>query len=223
MDSLMQRYLDGDLTAPEVAAFEARLVTEPGFAAELRAWEAAMAQLTGPVRVSVSPGFADRVMTAVRAADVGAQESAPRRRPALLRAPGLAMAASLVFCFLAGYLVAERGIAGRQPRPPAAATPATFELAADRGAAGLRVVRLVFPPAGPVRTVTVAGDFNGWQPEGLPLIQREGVWTIDLALPPGIYEYMFVVDGQQWVTDPLARATRDDGYGGENAILDLTI
>jgi hypothetical protein len=32
-----------------------------------------------------------------------------------------------------------------------------------------------------------------------------------------------VVDGQQWVTDPLARATRDDGYGGANAILDLTI
>jgi 1,4-alpha-glucan branching enzyme len=81
----------------------------------------------------------------------------------------------------------------------------------------------VFPQVAAARTVTVAGDFNGWQPEGLPLVQRDGVWTIDLALPPGVYEYMFVVDGQQWVTDPLARTTRDDGYGGANAILDLTI
>ncbi len=223
MDSLMQRFLDGDLTPREAAAFEARLAAEPTFAAELRGWEAAMAQLTAPPRTTVSAGFADRVMTAVRAADVEAQESAPPRRPAWLRAPALAMAASLVFCFLAGYLVAERGIVGRQPRTPTAATEGALQLAGARGAAGLRVVRLVFPQTGAARTVSVAGDFNGWQPEGLPLVQRQGVWTIDLALPPGIYEYMFVVDGQQWVTDPLARTTRDDGYGGENAILDLTI
>jgi anti-sigma factor RsiW len=221
MDTLMQRYLDGDLTTEEATALETRLAADPALVAELQAWEAAMAQLTSPVRDNVSAGFADRVMTAVRAADVNTQESALRRRPTQLRAPAMAMAASLVLCFLGGYLVAERGIVGRQLQAPAAATAIQF--AADRSPAGLRVVRLVFPQAGPAQTVTVAGDFNGWQPEGLPLVQRQGVWTIDLALPPGIYEYMFVVDGQQWVTDPLARTTRDDGYGGENAILDLTI
>jgi len=121
--------------------------------------------------------------------------------------------------------VAERGLAGRSPQPSAGPAAADVQLAASPdGAAGdLRLVRLVFPDPGAARTVSVAGDFNAWQPEGLPLSRHRGVWTIDLALPPGIYEYMFVVDGQQWVTDPLARATRDDGYGGANAILDLAI
>ena len=54
MDTLMQRFLDGDLTAREAAFFEARLAAEPAFAAELRAWESAMAQLAAPVRLSVS-------------------------------------------------------------------------------------------------------------------------------------------------------------------------
>jgi hypothetical protein len=211
------------LTPRETAAFEARLRAEPALAAELQAWETAMARLVAPVQATVTAGFADRVMAAVRASEAPTQVPAPRRRPTYRPAPALAMAASLVFCFLAGYLVAERGITGRQPRTPTAGTEATVQLVADDGAAGLRVVRLVFPQAGAARTVTVAGDFNGWQPEGLPLVARNGVWTIDLALPPGIYEYMFVVDGQQWVTDPLALTTRDDGYGGANAILDLTI
>jgi anti-sigma factor RsiW len=219
MDALMQRYLDGDLSDDDAAAFETRLATDPAFAGELRAWESALATLATPIQGAVSPRFADRVMIAVRAADARAQAAMPRRRRAFLRAPAFAMAASLVFCFLAGYLVAGRGLVERQPQTAAT----TQQLAPDRGGMGLRVARLVFPQTGTAKSVTVAGDFNGWQPEGLPLVQRHGVWTIDLALPPGIYEYMFVVDGQQWVTDPLARTTRDDGYGGANAILDLTI
>jgi hypothetical protein len=34
---------------------------------------------------------------------------------------------------------------------------------------------------------------------------------------------MFIEDGQRWVTDPLAAQTRDDGFGRENAVLDLTM
>jgi hypothetical protein len=44
-----------------------------------------------------------------------------------------------------------------------------------------------------------------------------------LALPPGDYEYMFVVDDGQWVTDPLAVETRDDGFGGQNAVLEVDL
>jgi 1,4-alpha-glucan branching enzyme len=48
-----------------------------------------------------------------------------------------------------------------------------------------------------------------------------GVWTVELPLAPGRrYEYMFVVDGR-WVTDPTAPASVDDGFGGQNAVLDL--
>jgi hypothetical protein len=38
-------------------------------------------------------------------------------------------------------------------------------------------------------------------------------------LPPGQYEYQFVVDGSHFVPDPRATEQRDDGLGGSNAVL----
>jgi hypothetical protein len=32
---------------------------------------------------------------------------------------------------------------------------------------------------------------------------------------------MFVVDGKQWVTDPLAADENFDGFGAKNAVLDV--
>jgi hypothetical protein len=39
-----------------------------------------------------------------------------------------------------------------------------------------------------------------------------------VALPPGSWSYSFVVDGQ-WVEDPDAESTREDGFGGKNALV----
>lgn len=54
--------------------------------------------------------------------------------------------------------------------------------------------------------VRIAGDFNGWVPDkGVrSLIEAEGetrVWTKILQLPPGTYQYRYVVDGE-WREDP---------------------
>jgi hypothetical protein len=40
-----------------------------------------------------------------------------------------------------------------------------------------------------------------------------------LWLQPGTYSYMFVVDGERWVTDPYASNFRNDGFGQKNAVL----
>jgi hypothetical protein len=32
---------------------------------------------------------------------------------------------------------------------------------------------------------------------------------------------MFIEDDTRWVTDPRAPLTRDDGFGGRNAVLDV--
>lgn len=79
---------------------------------------------------------------------------------------------------------------------------------------------LVAPAA---QTVAVAGDFNRWQPEvgALRDDDGDGVWTTTLQLSPGRYEYMFVIDGERWVTDPLAHTYRPDGFGNQNAVLEL--
>jgi hypothetical protein len=54
--------------------------------------------------------------------------------------------------------------------------------------------------------VRIAGDFNGWVPDkGVrSLIESDGpvrVWTKILQLPPGTYQYRYVVDGE-WREDP---------------------
>lgn len=68
--------------------------------------------------------------------------------------------------------------------------------------------------------VSIAGTFNDWDSavhflsEGPP-----GHWSIVLSLPPGRYEYMFVIDQRTWVIDPGAEMTVHDGFGRRNSLL----
>lgn len=71
-------------------------------------------------------------------------------------------------------------------------------------------------------TVSVAGSWNAWSPSADPLQRAgDGLFTAVLAVPQGTHEYMFVVDGTQWVVDPTAAITRDDGFGQRNAVLHI--
>jgi hypothetical protein len=77
-----------------------------------------------------------------------------------------------------------------------------------------------FPGA---RSVEVVGSFNDWSRGTLPLRDEngDGIWHGAAVLPAGQHEYMFVVDGERWVADPLAGRYVDDGFGigGENSVL----
>ena len=84
----------------------------------------------------------------------------------------------------------------------------------------IREVRVYFyyPPA---HNVAVTGDFNGWDPQGVPLkaAGKPGLWETTLRLHPGAYSYNFIVDGNVLVPDPNAANQMPDGYGGTNSIL----
>ena len=68
-------------------------------------------------------------------------------------------------------------------------------------------------------TVSVAGCFNNWKPEAKALnATGGGRWLKETALPPGSYEYCFVVDGQ-WIPDPLAKDWVSNPFGGRNSVL----
>ncbi len=69
--------------------------------------------------------------------------------------------------------------------------------------------------------VSVVGSFNDWAPVSIPLEERDhdGIWRAVVVLPTGTHEYMFVVDGERWVPDPLAGSFVDDGFGRENSVL----
>jgi hypothetical protein len=52
------------------------------------------------------------------------------------------------------------------------------------------------------RNVFIAGTFNDWNPCSDPLTRTgDGHWVLTLDLPPGRYEYKFVVDGE-WCCEP---------------------
>ncbi len=74
-----------------------------------------------------------------------------------------------------------------------------------------------------IHTVAIAGDFNSWSP-GDNLLEDpdgDGIWTGTLKLKPGRYEYMFVMDGEKWLPDPNALRYVKDGFGNNNAILEI--
>ena len=72
-----------------------------------------------------------------------------------------------------------------------------------------------------VKKVNIAGTFNNWSMTADPLYDRDGtgMWTIVLPLPPGRYEYKFVIDGDEWIPDPANPTTTDDGFGGYNSVV----
>ena len=71
-------------------------------------------------------------------------------------------------------------------------------------------------------TVSLAGCFNHWQPDIDPLHPSgRGRWLKEMHLPPGSYEYRFIVDGQ-WMPDPRASETIQNPFGGRNSVLRVT-
>jgi len=232
MDTLFARYFDGELSDQEAKEFLDAVESNPKLERELRTYEHV---LTLGKKLAAPPapaGFTRRVMTEV------AVGGGPERRilrtvffgPRLIRT---AVAASIVFlAFTGGWWLAKKSI--QSPGPALEATRLAAGPAADvipvhtnqshAVEPGYRFVRFVYAPRDPaVQTVHVAGNFNGWDPESTPLQRQDGVWSTMLMLPPGDYEYMFVIDERQWVTDPLAVQTRDDGFGGQNAVLEVEL
>ncbi len=69
--------------------------------------------------------------------------------------------------------------------------------------------------------VSLAGSFNGWSAPGTPLRKGvvPGLWVVTLPLPVGEHQYLFQVDGTQWISDPAAHAQVDDGFGRTNSVL----
>lgn len=66
--------------------------------------------------------------------------------------------------------------------------------------------------------VFLAGSFNAWHPAMFPMIETPGGWTKDLVLPPGTYEYRFVVDGR-WVADPNNPRSAPNPFGSVNSVV----
>lgn len=96
--------------------------------------------------------------------------------------------------------------------------PPAFHLTLPVPAAAGEVLFSLRAPS--ASSVSVAGSFNRWDPASHRLAgpDGEGRWTITILLPPGRHEYLFVINGADWLPDPLALSA-DDGMGGRNSVL----
>lgn len=239
-EDIVRRFLDGELSAEEERSALHGIAEDPDarsvlrFDARLRGALAEGARVRG----EVPPGFSERVMAAIEAREAAAPGALVRLWEALTRprtlvwrpayAAGVVALGLLVAVVLLGPL--PPGFAGSDDRVAGTASdqrPAggVTSLASTRPAAAEAervLVRFVFAGT-EAESVAVAGDFSRWDP--IPLRRRDSngrsVWTGIVAVPRGEHRYMFVLDGERWVTDPLATAVRDDGFGNRNAILSL--
>lgn len=188
----IHRFLDGDATArPDGRDVDLR---------ELAAYEGAIKTLERS-RPTPPVGFVERVMAALpERVDMTLRQRIGRLWPREGRwlAPALAGAtASLIVTIAVVLLLGSRS--GEQ-------TLVTFELHA--------------PDA---ESVELVGTFNDWAVGEIRLDGPDatGHWTVTIPLPEGRHEYLFLVDGRRWTTDPKATLRRPDGFGRSNAVLEI--
>ncbi len=186
-----QRYLDGDVDARPEA-------TERASADRLRQ---VMAAHAGRIRVP-GPELDQAVMRRLRA-----EPAAPATWWSWVLAPHVIRVRPAVLALAAAVALVVWWRVGSPERTAGAAEPTVlvrFQLAA--------------PDA---HDVSVAGSFNGWTAPGIPLRKGvvPGLWVVTLPLPVGEHQYLFHVNGTQWIPDPGAHAQVDDGFGRTNSVL----
>ncbi|MGQ0650490.1 MAG: isoamylase early set domain-containing protein [Gemmatimonadaceae bacterium] len=73
-------------------------------------------------------------------------------------------------------------------------------------------------------SVSLIGHFNDWKPDSTPMVYDEahGAWSVTILLPPGRYEYQFLVDGSKHVNDPTAPQQSGD-FGSPNSVVNVRI
>lgn len=73
------------------------------------------------------------------------------------------------------------------------------------------------------KAVFLAGDFNGWSFDSLPLrLNGDGLWHAKVKLPPGRHEYRFIVDGD-WQNDPHACGVVPNEFGSCNCVVEAGV
>ena len=219
-EQLVQRFVDQELSAEERVRLVARLGRDEGLRQRAIELEQLVLDVSRLPRPAVPDQFVANVMERTASAP-----SIWRKLADTLWAPrdlqwNLASAVAGLALLVAGSIVGGR--LAFPPAPPASSpSAAAAQASASAGDPPTVLVRLVILQPG-AQMVQVAGDFNGWNPARTSLEQiSSGAWAVTIPLKPGRYEYMFVVNGQQWIADPFAAEQNDDGFGSRNAVLDV--
>jgi hypothetical protein len=69
----------------------------------------------------------------------------------------------------------------------------------------------------------IIGTFTGWQPVSMEKIGASGYWSLTLNLGEGEYQYSYVVEDGQQITDPTVPERVKDDFGGENSVITIKV
>lgn len=74
----------------------------------------------------------------------------------------------------------------------------------------------------PGHTVFVAGSFSDWEPDkhAMAYSEAQGVYSCEVILAPGVYEYKLVIDGE-WVTDIDNDNFSANDFGTLNSVINI--
>ena len=135
---------------------------------------------------------------------------------------------------LLGVACSARGAAdGREPWPPAPplkaaapaedAAPLPSSVTAEPQEKGKWDCTFRFQPRADAQRVVVLGSFNAWDRAANPLQgpDANGQWTAHVMLDTGVYQYKFVVNNEEWYSDPANTDRVPDGFGKFNSVLRL--
>ena len=221
---LVQRFLDQDLTPEERVRFLQAIDAEPALRRQWLNLEMVVAEAAELPKIVPSARFFSELKTKLeprspnRWERLWATVTAPRTFEWNLA--GAVAAVCVAFISVVGLFALIPSPVVEVPAPTAPAHTIAARTEPKEPKVFVRLI-LLQPEA---RSVSVAGDFNGWNPAQTPLERSDGgMWTATIPLTPGRYQYMFVIDGKEWIADPLADEETTDGFGAHNAVLDVTI
>lgn len=232
-DKLLRQYLDGELSVEEERKALHMIAEDPEMHAIFHFEQKLRTSFSGRESTNhseVPEGFTDQLMYKLEEKEVRSPETTlfenfkswieslwvPRTiqlRPVYGAAFALVLLVGITFSFY--------GPQGSQQQTRKNA-PQSVQQVAQKSGSEQVWVRFVYIDK-EAESIEVAGDFNDWNP--VPLTKKEvngeQVWTGLVSMNRGEHRYMFVKDGEKWLTDPMAPVHREDGFGNKNAVIYL--
>lgn len=236
-DKLLRQYLDGELS-PEEERRVLHTIADDADMREMLRFEQKLSAEFSPQRSEEFPevpdDFADKVMHRIEKKGSVAKEPAMSERirewfEQLLRPqqivwrPAYGLVVVLLVIFSLGYPLFVLDTNNNLEVPDESVTQSVGQ-SVQQVSTGAEEVMLRFVYFDEnANSVSVAGDFSDWEPIELSkqIVNGEEVWTGLVSMSRGEHNYMFVKNGSEWVTDPLAPIHRDDGFGNKNAVVYL--
>jgi hypothetical protein len=184
------------------------------------------AELKRPVRLD--PRFDERVMEALNAAEVIPLHPTRQPRRSWLVRPTWTLRVSPIGAFAAAAaLVGVIAFSAWQLSPVDQVQVATQPIegglvpVSNTDAEPLVLHQFTYYQKG-LQSISVVGGFNDWDADSTAMTEvSPGVWTVSMRLRPGVYEYQFILNGKQRVTDPTMPQTSND-FGSPNSVVTIS-